>query len=421
MSAIALKLVDELDPVCRRCGSKDVRKSDVRLRVAREELVQTYFCRACSTTFTAGPVVRGRIRRPRLEDQGADWGTTQPRRQILLREFAPDFRVHFTEEARARMQSDLAARGHYEGPLYKRLRKTTHRGRDPGVWPGSMKIGSLRLLAEQTGEPLEYVESHVVRIFKLSADKSLSGPFPREVDGDWAWLMGLFFSCGTVSERDNDRRNEHQVHYKVDVTVLPELLEVAAKAGLRYATESGYISRQNKTFEKVRVLLPSPAYDAMARLGLPHVVRSTPIFKGGGRRRASRDVNLRVPDFVRHGDAEIRRRFVEGYMNGTKFQAWNWRRLEHRGKHAFRVHSAGADVRFLATSEGQAKDFADFTVRVLNDNGVVGTLRRMHTERKNVCYGYHVSNPFSVDALLTKFRLFRETTRRSLGTPEARR
>ena len=409
LSSASLKLVELERPRCRKCGSEDVRRAHVRLKPYREELTQYYHCRDCGATFSADPD-KTRSRAPGRPEHLIQWSSPHEPEPMRVWDFPDDFKVHFAEDDRAAIARSLSAHGFFGTPLYRKLRRTTHRGDGPGVWPGGVDVSSLREICRITGVSPADMEAKVVRVFKLSADKSLSGPFPLRLGQDWAWFAGLFFSCGTFVERDRaGGARERSVVFRIDASVLDVLKSRAAASGVSGWTLSSYMQYQNKTFAKARAIMPNPFYQVLVALGLPHVFRAGR--KAGGRKTSTREAKLSIPRFVLRGGPQLRRAFVEGYLNGTKFQAWNYRKIEKRSGSAVRTQARGADVRFLSTSERDCRDFAAFVMQVLNDHGVTGSVRRTHAGRKKFCLGYIVTSPWAVDALFREFDLHRENVK----------
>lgn len=48
------KLVEELEPTCRVCGSKEVTKASTRVDLKNQLVSRRYTCKKCGATFTAG-------------------------------------------------------------------------------------------------------------------------------------------------------------------------------------------------------------------------------------------------------------------------------------------------------------------------------------------------------------------------------
>ena len=96
--------------------------------------------------------------------------------------------------------------------------------------------------------------------------------------------------------RTQPESHERLVTYKVDATVVDEFLRVARRAGCTSPTLSSYLQYHNKTFRKAKILMPHPFYNILVALGLPQTVKTGP--KPSGRKPASREQGLKVPEFV---------------------------------------------------------------------------------------------------------------------------
>jgi len=189
-----------------------------------------------------------------------------------------------------------------------------------------------------TGLPLEEMEQNVIEIRNhWSGHVEFPMSFPVTANEDWAWLFGLWFSCGGLITRtrygsgprhEGFRFEERSVRFRVDTRVYeekvkpllsriaytPPLTEVYyVKKGQLHKMDrnrrAGVGNQPRKIFTLVR-----PFREIMEKFGLPTI---QPKQAGKGGKIPNRRFGLILPDWIKN-DSKNLHAFIEGYSNGSQ-------------------------------------------------------------------------------------------------------
>lgn len=189
-----------------------------------------------------------------------------------------------------------------------------------------------------TGFPLDEMEQNVIEVRNhWSGHVEFPMNFPVTANEDWAWLFGLWFSCGGLITRtrygsgprhSGFKFEERRVRFRVDTRVYEEkvkplLSRIAYAPSLRelYYVKQGHRHKLDRN-RRVGVgnqprkvfFLVRPFREIMEKFGLPTVQPKQPR-KGG--KVPGRRFGLVIPDWIKN-NAKNLHAFIEGYSNGSQ-------------------------------------------------------------------------------------------------------
>lgn len=323
-----------------------------------------------------------------------------------------DLRITFNLEACRCLRAKLSENGWYQKAqhLYSPLGMDWSDRDRPGYNPHghlrSLPVSSLEELSRKTKVPLDQLEGEITALFRSSSVRGNLGPFPIKVDENYAWLAGLWFSCGGFYAR------ERQVRFRVERGVAEEVKRVAGNIGCQ-ATISNYIQYEARLSRAI-IILPGSMYEIFKKLGLPDEIKGFHASLRKGRNPAAREQDLTVPNFVKK-EPRMRRAFVEGYMNGSKLAIWRYnKQVECFGK-MVTAHVTGVDVRFVCPNRRQLFKFANFVIAVLRRASFKGTVHQI-TQRtgRNLNYGYTITKKDYIRTLFRDFKIVKPSAQRVL-------
>jgi len=282
---------------------------------------------------------------------------------------------------------------------------------------------------EITGLPLEEMEQNVIEVRNhWSGHVEFPMRFPVIANDDWAWLFGLWFSCGGLITRtrygsgprhEGFQFEERSVRIRADVRVFEEkvkplLSRIAYVANLTspwYMKHGGHKIDQNKrkgvgNVPRKIFFLVRPVREIMEKFGLPTESRNQRSKRGC--RIPSRRFKLIIPDWIL-SNKENMHSFIEGCVNGSQVGSWF-----HRAKGDTHL-SKGVEIRVSGEDEQQALDFLGALEEHLHSLGITGTFHILPKYTSPFFwFGYHIFRKSSLSKFYEMFDIRRPDLRARL-------
>lgn len=297
-----------------------------------------------------------------------------------------NLKAQLHEDARAWLQRGVADAGHYMGHYYKALRKSSHRGPEKSPHAPSQTLQCLKEIAALTGRSLDEIEAGITALHGGIVEHQLLAPFPKQLNEDWAWLVGLYASAGAGMQR------ERQVRFRVDLDVAPAVQARLLRIGC-FSTLTPQPGAHGR--RKAILLMPRPFHAALATIGIPMEGEKL----GPGRGRAARHERIQVPDWCL-STATRRHAFVEGFLNG-RIQC-TWSHYENRGNHVRYARLRIGIVCRDATSREQLADLVEQELRAVGCESL-----KRHPGRNGRETSIHVVSHRDFTAAVRGFHLHR--------------
>jgi len=313
-----------------------------------------------------------------------------------------------------------------EGHPYHKIAERLYPKKD---WHGSdrplvehrpfVNIKEFQKIHEVTGLPLEEMEQNVIEVRNHWAGHAeFPMKFPVIANEDWAWLLGLWFSCGGLITRARPTKGgylteERLVRYRVDVRVFERKVKpILERIGhTRHLTEVWYIKKgithpidKNRrkgvgnTPKKFFTLL-RPVREILEKFGLPTEIPDQRHKVGS--KYSIRKYHFVVPPWVKRNKGHTHA-FIEGYLNGgtvgSNFRVAN----KEKGRNFLR---RTVEIRFGAFNPKESEDFHNLFERFLTKIGITGYRHKIsHLKTSQLCWrGYLIHNSKALRLLYEVF------------------
>ncbi len=253
--------------------------------------------------------------------------------------------------------------------------------------------------------------------------------FPVVANEDWAWMLGLWYSCGGLITRGREGKGgywseELSVRYSVDKQVfhgkiVPILRRIAyvPNLGKTWYENKGITHKLDRN--KIKGLrakprghftLVRPVREVMEKFGLP-LIRDRKKQTRKGRKYAFRIMYQSVPEWIRASES-CSHAFIEGFLNGTQIGS------------EFRTRPRGirrtVELRFGGLVKEDVETFCAFFAKTLTKMGIPGyTHHLIKTTTKAYWLGYLIHDSVSLCRLFEKFDIARPDLRARLVLNQA--
>lgn len=256
-----------------------------------------------------------RVNRPwKYRDMPRPWRATFCRAGETRRKYVKDPEQYLLEVG---LFERLWGRHRYKDYHFKG--EDPRRHVDTGTWIMKKQLDVIRKL----GVTDEELEKHVtgLRVGKTAQRINRELHFnhlPVYPDKWWAWLLGLYFSAGTIYFRDRYYKHRGLIfRIRVANPVIPMVYEAAANIGstiLDYPPEykPHRVATGLGTGRRPYVTLGWPVFLVLEKFGLPGDLQPEEYFGSG-----SRSHKPAVPSWIKEND-EYMRYFIEAFINSSR-------------------------------------------------------------------------------------------------------
>ena len=306
-------------------------------------------------------------------------------------------------------------------PICKRLwgpgRHGRH-GKKPGQDNGAfVKPQQVEAFMHETTLTFDQLEQNIIGVKRGICGRTVKLQLPITPNRWWAKLFGFYFSSGAYYYRIRKGSYKEEIfRLVIDDDVIPMLVELGKHIGaspqeMKHMRTEPYKFHTAKTLRSRRrpnLSFPTPILHIMRKFGLELPSKEERFTAHRGRKNASRNYHVNLPDWIR--DEDCMHDFIEGYVNGMKGHS-----LMNFGGRGFNTH---VYIRTAAMNPLEAQRIIAFMVDYLRDHGIDGHLQQMPDKDlmsgRLSRYEYRIGNRESLKRFLDTFEIRRVDMRARL-------
>jgi len=290
-------------------------------------------------------------------------------------------------------------------------------------------ISQLKEIHEKTQLSMEEIENAVTHVRVQLSGITVKTKLPIVANGDWAFLMGLWFGAGGyVTRVRKGKAQERTLRFAVDARpyrelVRPLLLKLGysshelkavyyVKAGKHHKLDA-QIWRQYGSEPRGYFILHRPIREIMEKFGLPDFQQCKAKRKAKGGKSSFRQYFREVPEWVQ-STTDYSHDFIEGYLNGQSTSSQFHPQYPHRPLNPL---TRFVEPRFMGRREIVRPFYDWFAKFMTEEEGIPGYEHHLpfkHIDQTNVELGYLIISNTGLRKLFEQFRIMRSDTRARL-------
>ncbi len=322
--------------------------------------------------------------------------------EIHLFDLPENYRCSMTKEFKNYCKSNFRKTpGYSRNPAYRSLTNDINSRSNSRV---TLSIKSLKEVQRIVGIDVTYIENNVVSICIPHSQREYYFKFPIQIDKNWAFLMGMFHSCGGFSTKYRRLDVRFAVEHPVakELTLICKNMGIITKYLINY-TRPKWLPNVKYLRKKDTVSCGRFVLEIFFMIGLE---RHDTVRSGEGRYASNRHLQSKIPDWI--ASSKLIHHFIEGYIAGYTGQSFITKRSDDlRGVHSV---SGGIHIRFLGDSDKNVISYSQPIIKYLESLGITGHWRK-HCCPGVIKYNLYIHSRNSLQLFYNQFRIIKPSIR----------